>query len=133
MLSYILVIVNTKIRYFQKYFYRTYVRLFIVNQNICSILGKMGKNRLFKEGRTKNQNVCSVFPAAYKLLHLHTNFILKHLNKNLIKPSKIKHLINLYYQTLISHPISSNPTKIHTFTNLIHPIPNHNPNHFLPI
>ena len=78
----------------------------------------MGKNRLFQGGATKNQNKCSVFPAAYKLVHLYTNFILKHLNKNLIKPSKIKHLINLSYQIQISHPISSNPTKINTFTNL---------------
>ena len=84
-------------------------------QNICSTLGKMGKNRLFQGGATKNQNKCSVFPAAYKLVHLHTNFILKHLNKNPTKPSKIKHFINLSYQIPISHPISSNPTKINTF------------------
>ena len=51
----------------------------------------MGKNRAFYIGGTKNQNKCSVFRAAYKLLHPHTNFILKHLNKNPIKPSKIKH------------------------------------------
>ena len=75
----------------------------------------MGKNRLSQGGATKNQNKCSVFPAAYKLGHLHTNFILKHLNKNPTKPSKIKHFINLSYQTPISHPISSNPTKINTF------------------
>ena len=76
----------------------------------------MGKNRLFQGGGAKNQNKCSVFPAAYKLVHLHTNFILKHLNKNPTKPSKIKHFTNSLIKTLISHPISSNPTKINTFT-----------------
>ena len=84
----------------------------------------MGKNRRFIVGRTKNQNMCSVFQAAYKLVHLYTNLILKHLNKNLIKPSKIKHLINLYYQIQISYSISSNPTKINTFT---HPTPKSQP------
>ena len=53
--------------------------------------GKMGKNRAFYIGGTKNQNKCSVFRAAYKLLHPHTNLKIKHLNKNPIKPSKIKH------------------------------------------
>ena len=60
-------------------------------QNIRSNLGKMGKNRAFYIGGTKNQNKCSVFRAAYKLLHPHTNLKIKHLNKNPIKPSKIKH------------------------------------------
>ena len=69
-------------------------------------------------GGIKNYNKCSVFPAAYKLNYLHTNFILKTPNKNPIKPSKIKYFTNLSYQTLISPPISSNPTKINTFTNL---------------
>ena len=55
------------------------------------VFGKMGKNRAFYIGGTKNQNKCSVFRAAYKLLHPHTNLKIKHLNKNPIKPSKIKH------------------------------------------
>ena len=45
----------------------------------------MGKNRLFESGDSKNQNKCSIFPSAYKLLHPHTNFIFKHP----IKPHKI--------------------------------------------
>ena len=61
------------------------------NTNICSTFGKMGKNRAFYIGGTKNQNKCSVFRAAYKLLHPHTNLKIKHLNKNPIKPSEIKH------------------------------------------
>ena len=68
------------------------------NQNIRSILGKMGKNRRIKSGGTKNPNKRSVFPAAYKLVHLYTNFIFKPLNKNYIKPSKIKHFTNLSSQ-----------------------------------
>ena len=63
----------------------------IQNKNIRSNFGKMGKNRAFYIGGTKNQNKCSVFRAAYKLLHPHTNLKIKHLNKNPIKPSKIKH------------------------------------------
>ena len=61
---------------------------------MCSTFGKMGKYRLFESGGSKNQNKCSVFQAAYKLVHLYTNFILKSLNKNLIKSSKIKHFTN---------------------------------------
>ena len=57
-------------------------------QNICLIFGKMGKNRGFEIGGTKNQNKCSVFRAAYKLLHLHTNLIFKHSIQNLQNPTK---------------------------------------------
>ena len=60
-------------------------------QNIRSVSVKWEKTDGSKKGGTKNSNKCSVFPATYKLLHLHTDFILKHLNKNPIKPSKIKH------------------------------------------
>ena len=89
-----------KIRYFQKIFIlfiQTSVRLFYTHiiqfskTNIHFAFGKMGKNRAFYIGGTKNQNKCSVFRAAYKLLHPHTNLKIKHLNKNPIKPSKIKH------------------------------------------
>ena len=48
----------------------------------------MGKNRHFEMGRTKNQNKCSVFPAAYKLDYLHTNFIFKPLTQNHQNPTK---------------------------------------------
>ena len=49
-------------------------------------------------GGGKNQNVCSVFPAAHKLVHLHTNFIFNPLNKNPIKPSKIKHFTHFNHK-----------------------------------
>ena len=52
------------------------------------VIGKMGKNRAFYIGGTKNQNKCSVFPAAYKLVHLHTNLIFKHSIQNLQTPTK---------------------------------------------
>ena len=78
----------------------------------------MGKNRRIKDRGTKNQNKCSVFPAAYKLVHPQTDFILNHLTQNPIKSSKIKHFTNSLIKTLISHPISSNPTKINTSTHL---------------
>ena len=86
-----------KIRYFQKNFYRTNVRLYsalivqFLKYKQMFYFGKMGKNRAFYIGGTKNQNKCSVFRAAYKLLHPHTNLKIKHLNKNPIKSSKIKH------------------------------------------
>ena len=102
-------------------------------QNICSTFGNLGKNRAFSIGGSKNSNKCSVFPAAYKLLHPQTDFILKYLNKNPIKPSKIKHFTHFNPKTPISHPISSNPTKINTFTHFTIQISTHNPNHFLPI
>ena len=67
-------------------------------------------------GGGKNWIKCFISPAAYKLVHLYTNLKTKPLNQNLIKPSKIKNFTNLSYQTPISHQISSNPTKISTFT-----------------
>ena len=107
--------------------------------------GKMRKNRRFSRGRTKNQNVCSVFPAAYKLVHLYTNLIFKHSNK--IPPNPVKSSISpiftpksqyrtQYRQTLLKSTLSpitqsksktpiqttfflykyKNPKKIHTFT-----------------
>ena len=84
----------------------------------------MGKNRRINGGGSKNSNKCSVFPAAYKLLHLYTNFILKPLNKNPINPSKIKHFTHFNPKTPISHLISSNPTKINTFAHIT-PKPQH--------
>ena len=48
----------------------------------------MGKNRAFYIGGTKNQNKCSVFRAAYKLLHPHTNLIFKHSIQNLQNTTK---------------------------------------------
>ena len=79
----------------------------------------MGKNRRIKKGGgTKNSNKCSVLPATYKLDYLPTNFILNHSNKNSNKPSKIKHFTHFNHLTSISHPISSNPTKINTSTHL---------------
>ena len=114
--------VNYFFRYFQKYFCRTNVRLFLCLyspvfkiQTYVRLSVKWEKTDVLRWGRTKNQNVCSVFPTAYKLVHLYTNFILKPLNKNPIKPSKIKHFTHFKPKTLISHPISSNPTKINTF------------------
>ena len=68
------------------------------NTNICSNLGKMGKNRAFYIGGTKNQNKCSVFQAAYKLLHLHTNLIFKH---------SIQNLQNTTKSPLSHHPIQN--------------------------
>ena len=67
------------------------------NQNICSVFGKMEKDRHFEIGGSKNQNKCSVFPAAYKLVHLYTNLIFKHLNKNYKNP--VKSNISLIYLT----------------------------------
>ena len=75
----------------------------------------MGKNRLFLSRGIKNYNKRSVFPAAYKLVHLHTNFILKTPNKNPTKPNKIPTFHPSTSKILISPPISSNPTKINTF------------------
>lgn len=40
-------------------------------------------------GGSKNQNKCSVFHVVYKLVHLYTNLIFKHLNKNPTKHNKI--------------------------------------------
>ena len=48
----------------------------------------MGKNRRIKGGGSKNSNKCSVFPAAYKLVHLHTNLIFKHSIQNLQNTTK---------------------------------------------
>ena len=96
-------------------FYQTSVRLIFIEQiqleRIIQIktyvrLSVKWEKTDGSKGGTKNSNKCSVFPATYKLLHLHTNFILKHLNKNSIKPSKIKHFTNLSSQIPISHPIS---------------------------
>ena len=61
----------------------------IQNQNICLAFGNLGKYRLFVSGGIKNQNKCSVFPAAYKLLHLHTNLKIKPLKQNIQKSNKI--------------------------------------------
>ena len=65
------------------------------NPNTRSAFGKMGKNRRIKSGGTKNQNKCSVFPAAYKLVHLHTNLIFKH---------SIQNLQNITKSPLPNHP-----------------------------
>ena len=78
--------------------------------------GKMGKNRPLWVGRTKNQNKCSVFLAAYKLVHLHTNLKIKPLNQNPPNPNKITTFQTSTPKIPISHPISSNLTKINTFT-----------------
>ena len=75
---------------------QTYVRLSV----------KWEKTDFSKVGGTKNQNICSIFPVAYKLVHLHTNFILKHLNKNPTKPSKIKRFTHFNPKILISYLIS---------------------------
>ena len=75
----------------------------------------MRKNRRFSRGRTKNQNVRSVFRAAYKLDHLYTNLKIKPLNQNPTKPSKIKHFTHFhtksqyrtqYRQTLLKSTLS---------------------------
>ena len=58
------------------------------NQSIRSTFGKMGKNRRIKGGGSKNSNKCFVFPAAYKLVHLHTNLIFKHSIQNLQNTTK---------------------------------------------
>ena len=55
----------------------------------------MGKNRRFEIGGAKNQNKCSVFRAAYKLVHLYTNLIFKH---------SIQNLQNTTKSTLSHHP-----------------------------
>ena len=99
----------------------------------CVPDGKMRKNRRFSRGRTKNQNVCSIFPAAYKLDHLYTNLKIKPLNQNPTKPSKIPTFQISTPKIPISLLISLNPKKINTFTHLIPQISNHNQNHFLPI
>ena len=57
-------------------------------QNIRSTFGKMVKNRAFYIGGGKNSNKCFVFPAAYKLVHLHTNLIFKHSIQNLQNTTK---------------------------------------------
>ena len=99
----------------------------------CVQDGKMRKNRRFSRGRTKNQNVRSVFRAAYKLVHLYTNLKIKPLNQNPTKPSKIKHFTHFHTKISISHPISSSPSKINTFTHHTIQISTNNSNHFLPI
>ena len=84
----------------------------------------MGKNRRINGGGSKNSNKCSVFPAAYKLLHPHTNLKIKHLNKNPIKPSKIKHFAHF-------NPKKSQYRTQYRQTQLkstLPPILNHNPN-----
>ena len=48
----------------------------------------MGKNRRINGGGSKNSNKCSAFPAAYKLVHLHTNLIFKHSIQNLQNTTK---------------------------------------------
>lgn len=114
----------------------------------------MGKNRRIKRGGTKNQNKCSVFPAAYKLDYLHTNLKIKPLNKNYQNPSKSS--ISPIYSPKIQYrtqyrkpPLKStlspttqskskitiqttfflykykNPNKIHTFTDYQLFIKNH--------
>ena len=85
--------------------------------------GKMGKYRLLIMGRTKNQNMRSVFQATYKLVHLHTNFILKHLNKNPIKPSKIKHFT--HFNPKIQYRTQYRQTQLKS---TLSPISNHNLN-----
>ena len=87
---------------------QTYVRISV----------KWEKTDGSKRGGTKNSNKCSVFPATYKLLHLHTNFILKHLNKTPSNPVKSSISLTLTPKIQISHPISSNLTKINTSTHL---------------
>ncbi len=53
--------------------------------------------------------------------------------ENLRITKKISTFCRFILTFSISYPISSNPKKINTLTNLTHQIPNHNPNHFLPI
>ena len=84
-------------------FYQTSVRLFFVH--IIQIQDKTyvrvsviwGKTDFSKVGGTKNQNKCSVFPAAYKLVHPHTNLIFKHSTK--IQSNPVKSSISPTYTT----------------------------------
>ena len=130
-----------KIRYFKNFFiqfYQTSVRLYsaqivqIQKQNICSTFGKMGKNRRIKGGGSKNSNKCSVFPAAYKLVHLHTNLIFKH---------SIQNLQNTTKSPFSHHPIQNSniapnivkPKENQHFNTPHNSIPINNLNHFLHI
>ena len=83
---------------------RTYVRLSVKWEN----------TEFSYMGGSKNQNKRSVFRATYRLVHLHTNLILKHFKKSL----KNSRFPNFSPQNQISSCISLNPTKINTFITL---------------
>ena len=85
----------------------------------------MGKNRRIKSGGSKNSNNCSVFPAAYKLVHLHTNLIFKHSIQNLQNTTKsplFTHPLQKsqyrpkYRQTLLKSVLALNTTPQSQFT-----------------
>lgn len=81
----------------------------------------MGKNRSFEIGGTKNQNKCSVFRAAYKLLHLHTNLIFKY---------SIQNLQNTTKSPFFHHPIQKSKYRTQyrqtQLKSTLSPISNHN-------
>ena len=80
-------------------FYQTNVRLLFCsyspvfkNKTYVRLSVKWEKTDSYSRvivGRIKNQNKCSIFPTAYKLVHLHTNLKIKPLNQNHHKPTKI--------------------------------------------
>ena len=103
---------------FKKNFFILFYSLVFKNKTYVRLSVKWEKTERSWVGGVKNWNGSVVFHSGHKLVHLHTNLKIKLPNQNPIKPSKIKHLTNSYYQTPISHPISSNPKKINTFIHL---------------
>ena len=93
----------------------------IQNRTYVLISVKWEKTDGSRAGGSKNSNKCSAFPATYKLDYPHTDFILKHLNKNPIKPSKIKHFTHFNQKSQYRTQYRQTPLKL-----TLPPISNHN-------